>query len=355
MRKIIILSIVLFAAFIAEGQNFSVDNLLTIASVSPAKFDSYISKRGYNLMETEQQKDTVIKLYGYKPVNVKKSKAIDSIKRYMSRFDYKDEYCYEYRTSSLFEANELKSQLKVAGFHTEGRDDSTCAQGLIFQNKDMTVTVSAKTVAEQQVYSFVLQKKTFPKAKEIFFAEDLEAFTSHEFLKFYFGEKNVTKDICYLPGKSGQVCSVLFFNTDRQAIFIWEDALNMRKPACLVLGGYQLLKSSEDIDHYVGLNNWQLKDGIKGGMTLYQIRDLNQADFTINAGKSACPGLLSKINSGKLDFKNEDIVLGCMNCQEGNFKNEQTVSADDAMTDEKILFISHIVIYPTATEKNEVQ
>jgi len=45
----------------------------------------------------------------------------------------------------------------------------------------------------------------------------------------FFGEKNVKKDGYYFSEKELRKCSVLFANTSQQAVFIWEDQINLRE------------------------------------------------------------------------------------------------------------------------------
>jgi hypothetical protein len=73
---------------------------------------------------------------------------------------------------------------------------------------------------------------------------------------------------------------------------------------------------------------------------------LNENDFTLYAGKSADAGKIKAENTGKVDFKNTIIDLGCMNCNEGDFAASTDMSADEAIADERILFVNSMIIHP---------
>ena len=66
-----------------------------------------------------------------------------------------------------------------------------------------------------------------------------------------------------------------------------------------------MAESSITYDQNVAENIWQLKSGIRQGMSLYQLRKLNDAAFDFNGGNSAYTGMVATANSGKLDFKKE--------------------------------------------------
>ena len=72
--------------------------------------------------------------------------------------------------------------------------------------------------------------------REIVFAEDLLTLDSHEFLVAAFGKGNVKEDWFYFTAENRKKCSVIFPNTSRQAIFIWEDEDNRREISFILIG-----------------------------------------------------------------------------------------------------------------------
>jgi hypothetical protein len=145
-------------------------------------------------------------------------------------------------------------------------------------------------------------KKIFPVDKDLHFAEDLLQFTSHEYLVYYFGEKNVKKDIYYFAGNDIVTCSVLLINTKRQVIFIWKDGLNRRRIDNLLFGGQHKLKSQETNDKFIAENSWFQKNGVHAGMPLFELRTLNDKNIAFCGGYAPNPGLIFPESSGKVDF-----------------------------------------------------
>jgi hypothetical protein len=172
-------------------------------------------------------------------------------------------------------------------------------------------------------------------------------------LIYYFGEDNVKKDIYYFSGNEIANCSVLFINTNRQVIFIWVDEFNKRTISNLLFGGQQKLKSQIDYDRYVAENNWELKSGVHAGMSIYELRKINENNFNFYGGNAINSGLILGEINGKIDFKRESIILGCMNCKDDTYRSTTVMTADDAIADGRILFVLSVVLYPLVASINE--
>ena len=91
---------------------------------------------------------------------------------------------------------------------------------------------------------------------------------------------------------------------------------------------------------------WQLKSGVRPGMSLYQLRQLNEAAFNFNGGQSSNTGMVFEDSTGKINFKREHIILGCMNCNDAAFLKKAVISSDEAIIDERILFVHTIILDP---------
>ena len=257
-------------------------NLSELSYIPKQKFDSYISKKGFSFSGTSYMTDTIARDFDYK-----RTKA-DSIpvQRTVTSFSTKEDFSLVYRTSSTTEFQKIKDDIKKEGFFCEREKDSLTAPSLLFQHNDVIVLISSKTIDTLTEYSFLVKKQELPRPKEISYAEDLAGFNSHEQLRFYFGEKNVKKDIYYLSDKQLGKCSVLFPNTSRQAVFLWADGANNCNLARIYIGGQLMAESSLGYDQNVPENLWRLKDGVRPGMSLYQLRQLNDAAFNFNGGNS---------------------------------------------------------------------
>lgn len=327
-----------------QAQVLTFDNLVTIASLTQPKSEAYISKKDFIQKERAQHADTSILYYTCIKVPNKKNKTVDSTQRKLSKAIFKDEFSVTWQTTSSEEAGEILGRMKAAGFYSAGEGDTASAAPLLYQHGDMTINTAVSIHDSTNVYSFTFYRKSFPNPQDIYYADDLLNFTSHEYLVYFFGEPNVKKDIYYLSGNEMVKCSVLFSNTPRQVVFIWADEVNKTGISNLLFGGQQRLESSSRNSSFVGESNWMLKSGVHAGMSLYELRMLNGNDIKFYGGNSANSGFVVPENSGKLDFKKEDIILGCINCQDDKFASSEIVNADEAIADGKIVFVLSVIL-----------
>jgi hypothetical protein len=317
-------------------------NLFELSDISKAKFENYISKKGFASLGGTYQSDTIAREYEYRPP-AKKADSIPVL-RSLTSFSTKEDFAVTYRTTSLKEFQKIKTDIKKEGFFCYQEADSLTAPLLMYQHNNITISISSKAIDTLKEYSFLVRKQELPKPKDIVFAEDLSAFTSHECLKFYFGEKNVQKDIYYLSDKKLGKCSVLFPNTSRQVVFLWGDEVNNSRLAKIYIGGQLMAKTNVEYQENVAENLWRLKSGIRPGMSLYQLRILNDAAFNFNGGKSSNTGMIAPDSTGKLNFDCENIILGCMNCNDPAFYKTTVINSDEAIRDERILFVHTIIL-----------
>lgn len=306
-----------------------------------------MTKMGFAYLGASFQADTIVREYYYKGA-AKKPK--DSITRSLKTLSTKDGFYFSYATNSKAELYSIKNHLKKEGFFCNTEADSLNLIPLLYQKNDLTVSISSNPAVVLTPFTFVVQKAILPKPKEIIYAEDLTAFNSHEYLRYYFGDKNVKKDFYYLSEKEVVKCSVLFPNTNRQAVFLWADEVNDFSHRYIYIGGQLMTESSLKYEKNVAENIWQFKSGIYAGMSLYSLRQLNDAAFDFYGGRSPNTGLVVCDSTGKLDFKKENIVLGCMNCNDPVFFTLEKLNSDDALRKDRILFV-HTIIINTAELK----
>jgi hypothetical protein len=359
-RLLLIIYLFIPLIYTSYGQVHTVFNIVEATNVSKQKFESYVSKKGFAYLGSSYQTDTIAKDYNFREqVKKKKNDSIPVIpaipvKRAVTIFNTKEDFCFTYRTTSPEEFKKIKSDIKGEGFFSYEEIDSGSTSPHLYQSKDLTINISSKQIDDSLTeYSFLVRKQIFLKPKEIIFAEDMFVFNSHEYLSYYFGEKNVKKDIYYLSEKKIGKCSILFPNTNRQIVFIWGDEVNNCKLVKMYVGGQLMAESSLGYNQTVAENIWQLKSGVAPGMSLYQLRKLNDAAFNFHGGNSANTGLVLEENNGKVDFKNENIILGCMNCNDVAFYKKTIINSDDAIEEERILFVLTIVIDPVKIKEQE--
>ena len=348
MRKTLFLTFGILLTTLANGQEFSADKLLNMLSLTLPKLESQLLNKKYRSSGIELFGDTAVKTYLYRP-SIKKKQA-DSVSRKFIRSTLKETFTLTYQTTSATEYNGIIEALKKEGFHCDYEKDSTITPASYFyQHEDYTADASIKKVDSIPWYSVTVHKKILPVDNDLHFAEDLLVFTSHEYLVYYFGVNNVKKDIYYFAGNDIVNCSVLFINTKRQVIFIWKDGLNKRTIDNLLFGGQHKLKSQQDYDKFIAENSWLLKSGVHAGMPLFKLRTLNEKNIAFCGGDAANPGLVFPESSGVIDFKNADIILGCMNCSDDKFLSSKIMSADQAIEDGRVLFVLTIALYPMVT------
>jgi hypothetical protein len=192
-----------------------------------------------------------------------------------------------------------------------------------------------------------------PALESIRNAEDLLQFYSHEFLVSVFGEKNVIKDLYYFSEKEVTKCSVLFPHTNRQAVFIWGDEINLSGPIYLVIGGNLNTASNANYDKVVEENVWRSKDGIYSGMSLNDLIKLNNSDLNFYGKDSKFPFMVVPDNRGVLNFKKNRVVLGCLNPNGSGLLNNEQVSGNEALFDNRAMYV-FMIMFPTSPGKDEL-
>jgi len=283
MRGVLLFVVILLSALTSFAQQFSAKEFLLTTSFNEKKLEKFISK-DFLPAGNNYKNDTVINIYRIKID--KKKKAQDSIVRRVETYQAKNYFSIAYYTSSKKEFEENKNSLYKEGFFCGQDNDSL--KSILFQRRNYSVTVN-KYEEEDTLYSFLFHQEELPAVNEIQYADDLMRFTSHEYLLSVFGEKNVIKDVYYLSDKDVTKCSVLFPRTSRQAVFFWQDELNMCKPSTIIIGGNMNTGSLKNYDGLIGENVWMSKDGIYSGMSLYSLVRLNKATFNFYGKNSSSP------------------------------------------------------------------
>jgi len=273
-----------------HGQEYSVKDFLYVSSFSPKKLESYLSKKKFLPGGSRFQNDIMINIYNLKPAKSKKKKDTLNIKRSIETFHTKNNSSFTYITSLKKEYTESLEELKEAGFFCGNEKDTV---NIFFQKRN--ISVLANRIVEQDddtLYSLAINQQVLPLPGDIQFAEDLLLFYSHEYLVSFFGEKNVIKDVYYFSEKEVAKCSVLFPKTSRQAVFIWEDNVNLCKPAYLIIGGNMNAGTLSNYDGIISENVWNSRDGIYSGMSLNSLMRLNGNSFKFYGKNSESPYMI---------------------------------------------------------------
>lgn len=342
MKKLLITITCILSVPLVYGQGLPAQKLVEIFNISAADFDGWAAKKKFMFTMNTKNEDTLVKHYEFKSP-LKKGKPIDSIQRTILCKEYKKDFSLIYQTAAPEEFAGLINELKTMGYYTNMEGDPL-KNRLLYQHKDFT----AKTYTEQRdsilLYTLEMHEQDFPEPQEITYADDLLAFTSHEYLVHYFGEENVKKDYYLFSGNDLANCSVLFVNTSRQVVFIWKDEVNRKEIVDILFGSQQKLRSTAQSDKFVAESDWRFKSGVHPGMTLYELRILNGDDIQFYGGNSLKYGTVITGNKGKLDFYKEEIILGCVNCGDSNFSKAETINADEALSEGKMFFVLSVVL-----------
>jgi hypothetical protein len=294
---------------------------------------------------------------GYKPINNKedageintfKKTSKDKISfRQIDKFDQNDTATIVFQTSSEIEFNQLLEELSNAGFYHPEKQILQTGFFPLHQKGSITVLPSRKIIDERVVYDFKVQRKLLPAVRDVVFAEDLLQLTSHEYLASVFGSHNVKKDIFYFSENEMNKCSVLFPNTSMQVIVVWKDETNLQNISFVIIGG-QLNNTSASVTYKdMEYNKWRSSSGVYAGMSLRQLTELNEKPVNFYGWETDQPGLVTKKNTGKIDFNKVGVQLNCLDCSADKFyTNNGLISSSRILNENSRVFVSTIIIIP---------
>jgi hypothetical protein len=330
-------------------QAFDLGDLIDFTGYSISKFDGYIAKKAYR-RDYESPRESHSN-YNYIQLRKKKKDEGNETVRKLSFIERPGAPVIEYQTSSLDEFSNLRRDLRRKGFNTymEEKDPAT---PVLYQHDNTVVGTSVEIRDSTTLYTVRIEREVLPKLREIAYAEDLLPLKSHEFLEATFGAANVKRDVFHYTESEANKCSVLFPNTPREVIFIWEDEANYRDLSFLIIGGNMLSNGAARNSTMVSTNEWRSKQGVYAGMKLEELQELNQGRVKFHGFSTEQPGMLTKNNGGKLDFNRLGVVLSCLNCVNNNKMERQTVvDSETALQEERKVYVSSIIIIPEKAKK----
>lgn len=325
----------------AQKQSLTVDDLLTLSSLSPKNFDNYITKKGF-LPGGRSFQDDAMGVTFFEKKSGKKKDTL-RINRSIDLYKKGDMWCFALHTSSVDEYQDGRNRLKKAGFFCGNNTDTSSE---LFQKRNITVYTSSVVKDSNSVHTFLLQKKQLPDPDSIRYAEDLLKFDSHEYLVSFFGESNVKKDSYFFSEKELKKCSVLFGNSSRQVVFVWDDQNNLSKLSFIMISGVLPTASTAEYSGNISQNAWTLRNGLYSGMRIKDLLELNEHDFKFYGTDSEFSLMVEPKKTGNIDFKKIGIVLNCFNCNGSTVLDKPDVSAADAVDNNLALNIFYIMINP---------
>jgi hypothetical protein len=347
MERLLLFIVLLICSFItvAQRQPVSVDDLLTLSSLSPKNVDHYLDKKGF-LPSVQTIRDNSPAITFVEKKSLKESDSLFPGRR-VEMYKKDNTYYFALHTSSKEEFVEGRYQLKKAGFFYDNTNKGIEGPAsLCFKKGAITVVADSSVQDQSVVYSFLLQKTEFPDPGQVRFAEDLLKFDSQEHLVHFFGKNNVAEDVYQFSESEKKKCSVLFPNSSQQAVFIWDDESNLHKISFIIIGGVVTTTSAAQYNGSIGQNAWVLKNGIYSGMRLKDLIKANGNDFKFYGRESEFSFMVEPQNTRYIDFKRIGVMLDCFDCTASILMNNEKVSAQEAADLDLAIYVSCIMIRP---------
>ncbi|MGZ5190117.1 MAG: hypothetical protein ACXWCZ_03800, partial [Flavisolibacter sp.] len=176
--------------------------------------------------------------------------------------------------------------------------------------------------------------------------EDLLNLDAHAYLVEVFGKENVKADVFYFSETETNRCTVLYPNSNREAIFIWNDQVNMRDLDFVVIGGTLKLRVTTNTVNQVSHNSWRSKQGVYCGMSLKEVEILNQAPLHFYNWDTESAGYLAPNNKGSIDFNKISLVFNCMNCSFTKVANSQITESNYSLKENQKVYVTTLIILP---------
>ena len=93
-------------------------------------------------------------------------------------------------------------------------------------------------------------------------------------------------------------------------------------------------------------NEWEMKNGVRCGMTIKELLKLNNNDFEIYGKRSEFAFIIKPEKSGNIDFRKVGITLNCRNCNINKLFDTLVVNAKDVAEENLLVTVNYINIFP---------
>ena len=342
MRKRILLLLLLpfFLTGFVNAQSFDVGDLITLSTLPNTSVGHFMNKKGFIISDKPTEKDTVGVTY---IIKVKRGKKDTSMLRSINMYEAYGSKYFILHTLVPEDFTNGKSSLIKSGFFNGDKKDTGKISSSVFQKGSISIQAFSEITDSITHYTFTLRNKIIPDS--IRFAEDLLQFDSHEYLVSYFGEKNVKKDRYFFSEKELRKCSVIFSGTRRQVLFVWGDQQNLNNLEYIIVTNELPTEGAAENNPLSADNVWKLKNGIHTGIQLRDLLRINEMDFYIYGNKSQLAFMVLPEVTGKIDFKQTEIMLSCKSCSQEDIFNQKEVSALDVAKANLQMRVNDI-IYP---------
>jgi hypothetical protein len=324
------------------GQGPSIKDITDLLDFNPTRLESHLQKKGFK--RTYQFVSDDISPLAF--TRTEKIDSINSIARSFRIINQVSGYKLRYQTTSSEEYTSLKEDLKKSGFIYCPKTEANSTEPVLYQKQTFTIESTIQKEDSSYVYILDAEKIALPRLRDIIYAEDLLQLNSHECLTELFGKDNVRKDEFYYSPADSNRCTVLYPNTNREAIFIWNDEENMRELSFIIIGGH--LKTGDKIDNVNQIKHsaWKSKQGLFCGMSLLEIQELNRQPVKFYNWNTESAGYLTPQNKGQLDFEQMGMVLNCLNCNYVDNVKTNILQSDRALDENQKVFLATMIVLP---------
>ncbi|MDQ6844093.1 MAG: hypothetical protein M3Z92_07060 [Bacteroidota bacterium] len=322
-------------------QSFTVDDLVSLATMPSKNIDRFMGRNGFTISGNKWNNDTT-GIHFIEKVKGNNKELVPKITIDMYLKDDSRYFCF--RTPSLSEYLDGQKRLVKKGFVYDEKQEPGKGTPMLFQKWNLAIRTTSAVKDEVPEYEFLLQEKKIPLS--IRYAEDLLKFDSHEFLVSFFGEQNVKKDLFYFSETELKKCSVLFGRSSRQVVFVWNDENNLTDLAYILVSNILPTVNTPKPEGLVSNNEWKLQNGMHPGMSIKDLIELNENDFEIYGNKSELGLMIKPGGNGKIDFKKTAVMMSCANCNNDKIFEKLEVSALDVAKENLPMYVFDIILYP---------
>jgi len=320
------------------SQQISLGDLLQFTQTAPGRLEAALAKKSFRRDASSPRENTT----PYNYVQQLPASAGAQV-RLLSLEEKPEGAAVCYQTTARGEFDSLRSEVKARGFRVHTPDDDPVRPAL-YQQEGLTVSSSVEIRDGKQYFTLVVEKQRLPRPKDIAYAEDLLPLRSHELLAATFGENNVRQDVFHYSEKETNRCSVLFPNTPREVIFIWEDEANYRDISFLIIGGQMMTRERTSGSNPMLESEWTSRQGVRVGMGLEELQRINEGEVQFHGFGSEQGGMLSKGNKGKIDFNRLGILFSCLNCN--GDEDTRVVQSGAAVSQGRRVYVSSMIVIP---------
>jgi len=317
------------------GQTVELKELTGLLDLSREKLETHLQKRGFKRDYYAGQEDGIC--------FIRKDKKDKTCSQAFKIIPRDNEYMLTYKTSSVEEYQKLKNDLVRAGYVCPKKADTA---SLLYQRWGTRIESSITMEDSTMWYELRASKKPLPKLRDIVAAEDLLQLDAQQYLEAVFGRENIKQDVFYYTENETNKCTVIFPNSDREAIFVWNDEENLKDIAFILIGG--TLKPRQHLDNVnaVAPNSWHSRQGVYCGMTIREMQLINQQPIRFYNWRTESAGYLAPGNRGALDFNNLGVVFNCLNCGFTKVSSDEVLESANAIANDQRVFVNSLIILP---------